>query len=98
VILKLFIAVVVSTVYPQCNFNTLNIIAIDILQSFKIFIVTVIKIDEDWYPGYHPAWTRKAQVGVRYDLAHHPKDFRGPCCAPQGLDNYIYKNICKIDK
>jgi hypothetical protein len=52
VILKLFVAVVVSTVYPHCNFNTLNVIAIDMLQSFKMFIVTVIKIDEDWYLGY----------------------------------------------
>jgi hypothetical protein len=25
--------------------------------------------DEDWYLGYHPAWTQKAQGGVRYDSA-----------------------------
>jgi hypothetical protein len=54
--------------------------------------------DEDWYPGYHPAWTQKAQGGARYDSAHHPEDSRGPWCASQGVDNYIYKNICIIDK
>jgi hypothetical protein len=35
---------VVITVYPWCNSNTLNVIAIDMLQSFKMFIVTMIKI------------------------------------------------------
>jgi hypothetical protein len=30
--------------YPQSNSNTLNVIATDMLQSFKMFIVTVIKI------------------------------------------------------
>jgi hypothetical protein len=30
--------------------------------------------------------------------AHHPEDFRGPLLAPQGVDNYSYKNICKIGK
>jgi hypothetical protein len=25
--------------------------------------------DEDWYLGYHPAWTQKAQGGVLYDSA-----------------------------
>jgi hypothetical protein len=54
--------------------------------------------DEDWYLGYHPAWTRKAQGGVRYDSAHYPEDSRGSWCVPQGVDNYIYKNICKIYK
>jgi hypothetical protein len=98
VILKLFVAVVVITMYSWCDSNTLNVIAIDMLQSFKMFIVTVIKIDEDWYLGYHPAWTQKAQVGVCYDSAHHPEDFRGPWCALQDVDNYIYKNICKIVK
>jgi hypothetical protein len=39
-----FIAMVVITVYPWCNSNTLNVIAIDMLQSFKMFIVTMIKI------------------------------------------------------
>jgi hypothetical protein len=42
--LKLFVAIVVIIVYPQCNSNTLNVIATDMLQSFKMFIVTVIKI------------------------------------------------------
>jgi hypothetical protein len=54
--------------------------------------------DEDWYPGYHPAWTRKAQGGARYDSTHHPEDSRGPWRAPQGVDSYIYKNICKTCK
>jgi hypothetical protein len=43
VILKLFIVMVVITVYPQCNSNILNVIAIDMLQLFKIFIVIVIQ-------------------------------------------------------
>jgi hypothetical protein len=43
VILKLFIAMVVITVYPRCNFNTLNVIATDMLQLFKMFIVIVIQ-------------------------------------------------------
>jgi hypothetical protein len=34
--------------------------------------------------------TLKAQGGVRYDSAHHLEDSRGPWCAPQGVDNYIY--------
>jgi hypothetical protein len=42
--MKLFVAMVVITVYPQCNSNKLNVIAIDVLQSFKMFIVIVIKI------------------------------------------------------
>jgi hypothetical protein len=54
--------------------------------------------DEDWYLRYHPAWTRKAQGGVHYDSTHYPEDSIEPCRAPQGVDNYIYKNICKIDK
>jgi hypothetical protein len=54
--------------------------------------------NEDWYLGYHPAWAWKAQGGVRYDAAHHPEDSRAPCRAPKGVDNYIYKNICKIGK
>jgi hypothetical protein len=41
--LKLFIGMVVIIVYPQCNSNTLNVIATDMLESFKMFIVTVIK-------------------------------------------------------
>jgi hypothetical protein len=53
---------------------------------------------EDWYPGYHPAWTQKAQGGVRYDSAHHPEDSKGLWRAPQGINNYIYRNICKIGK
>jgi hypothetical protein len=44
VILKLFVPMVIIIVYPQCNFNTLNVITTDMLQSFKMFIVTVIKI------------------------------------------------------
>jgi hypothetical protein len=44
VILKLFVAMVVITVYPQCNSNTLAVIATDMLQSFKMSIVTMIKI------------------------------------------------------
>jgi hypothetical protein len=47
--------------------------------------------NEDWYLGYHPAWTRIAQGGVQFDSALHPEDFRGPRHAPQGVDNYIYK-------
>jgi hypothetical protein len=43
VILKLFIVMVVITVYPQCNSNILNVIATDMLQLFKIFIVIVIQ-------------------------------------------------------
>jgi hypothetical protein len=54
--------------------------------------------DEDWYPRYHPAWTWKAQGEARYDSAHHLEDFRGPWRSLQGVDNYIYKNICKICK
>jgi hypothetical protein len=34
---------VIIIVYPQCNSNTLNVIATDMLQSFKMFIVTMIK-------------------------------------------------------
>jgi hypothetical protein len=41
-ILKLFIAMVVIAVYPQCNFNILNVIATNMLQLFKMFIVIVI--------------------------------------------------------
>jgi hypothetical protein len=41
VILKLFVEMVVITVYRQCNSNTLNAIVTDMLQSFKMFIVTV---------------------------------------------------------
>jgi hypothetical protein len=33
----------VITVYPQCNSNTLNVIATDMLQLFKMFIVIVIQ-------------------------------------------------------
>jgi hypothetical protein len=44
VILKLFIAMVVITVYSQCNFNTLKVIATDMLQSFKMFIVSTVEI------------------------------------------------------
>jgi hypothetical protein len=55
-------------------------------------------VDEDWYSGYHPAWTQKTQGGVRYDSSHHLKDFRGPWCALQDVNNYIYKNIYKIGK
>jgi hypothetical protein len=54
--------------------------------------------DEDWYPGYHPAWIWKAEGGVRYDSAHHLEYSRGPLHALQGVDNYIYKNICEIGK
>jgi hypothetical protein len=41
-ILKLSVAMVVIIVV--CNSNTLNVIATDMLQSFKMFIITVIKI------------------------------------------------------
>jgi hypothetical protein len=44
VIPKLFVAMVVIIVYPQHNSITLNVIATDMLQSFKMFIVIVIKI------------------------------------------------------
>jgi hypothetical protein len=44
VILKLFVTMVLITVYPQCNSNTLNIIATNMLKLFKMFIVIVIKI------------------------------------------------------
>jgi hypothetical protein len=54
--------------------------------------------DEDWYSGHHPAWTRKAQGGVCYDLAHNPEDFRGLWRVPQDIDNSISNNICKIGK
>jgi hypothetical protein len=47
--------------------------------------------EEDWYLGYHLAWTWKTKGGVRYDSAHHPEDSRGPWRAPQGVDNNIYK-------
>jgi hypothetical protein len=43
VILKLFVTMVLITVYSQCNSNTLNIIATDMLQTFKMFVI-VIKI------------------------------------------------------
>jgi hypothetical protein len=49
-------------------------------------------------PSPYPAWTRKAQGGVHYDSVHHSEDSREPWCAPQYVDNYIYKNICKIGK
>jgi hypothetical protein len=55
-------------------------------------------IDEDWYSRYHPTLTQKTQGGVRYGLAHHSEDSRGLWHAPQGVDNYIYKSICKIRK
>jgi hypothetical protein len=35
---------------------------------------------------------------IRYNPAHRLEDSRVPRCAPQGVDNYIYRNICKIDK
>jgi hypothetical protein len=54
--------------------------------------------EEDWYPGYHPTWTQTAEGGVRYYSAHHLEDSREPRRAPQGIDNYIYKIICKIGK
>jgi hypothetical protein len=38
----------------------------------------VCHTDEDWYLGYHPAWTQNDQGGVCYYSARHPKDFRGP--------------------
>jgi hypothetical protein len=41
------------------------------------------------------AWTQKTQKGVRYDSAHHLKDFREPWRAPQGVENYIYKIYVK---
>jgi hypothetical protein len=44
VILKLFVAMVVIIVYPQYNSNTLNDIATNMMQSFKMFIATVNKI------------------------------------------------------
>jgi hypothetical protein len=44
VIPKLFVAMVVIIVYPRHNSITLNVIATDMLQSFKMFIVVVIKI------------------------------------------------------
>jgi hypothetical protein len=34
---------IIIIVYPQCNFNTLNVITTDMLQSFKMFIVSVIE-------------------------------------------------------
>jgi hypothetical protein len=43
VVLKLFIAMVVITVYTHCNSNTLNVIVTDMLQLFKMFIVIVIQ-------------------------------------------------------
>jgi hypothetical protein len=43
VILKLFVIVVVITVYSHCNSNALNVIATDMLQLFKMFIVIVIQ-------------------------------------------------------
>jgi hypothetical protein len=47
--------------------------------------------DEDWHPRYHPAWTRKAQGGFRYDSAHNLEDSRWPWHALKGLDSYIHK-------
>jgi hypothetical protein len=44
VILKLFVAMDVITMYFQCNSNTLNFIATEMLQSFKMFIVSAIEI------------------------------------------------------
>jgi hypothetical protein len=43
VILKLFVTMVVIIVYPQCNSNTVNVIATDMLQLLKMFIVIVIQ-------------------------------------------------------
>jgi hypothetical protein len=34
---------VVIIVYPQCNSNTVNVIATDMLQLLKMFIVIVIQ-------------------------------------------------------
>jgi hypothetical protein len=53
---------------------------------------------EDWYTVCHTTWTQKVQGGVRYNSVHHLEDSRGPWHAPQGVDNYIYKNICKIGR
>jgi hypothetical protein len=53
-----------------------------------------IQIDEDWYLGYHPTWTQKAQGGICYDSADHLEDYIGPWRASQGVDSYI----CKIGK
>jgi hypothetical protein len=73
-----------------------NLYALYFISFVLLQCVMNLVVDEDWYLGYHPAWTRKAKGGVRYDSAHHLEDFRGPWHAPQGIYNYIYKNICKI--
>jgi hypothetical protein len=52
-------------------------------QCFSVY-------DEDWY-RVPLAWTRKVQGGICYDSTHHLEDFKGLWCAPQGVDNYIYK-------
>jgi hypothetical protein len=81
--------------------NNNKISRLDKLVFFLLLIefifIILLRADEDRYLGYHPACTQKAQGGVHYDSTHHPKDFRGPWHA-QGVDNYIYKNICKIGK
>jgi hypothetical protein len=61
-------------------------------------IVCRLGLDKDWYPGYHPTWTRMAQGEIRYDSAHGPKDFKRPWHVPQCVNSYTYKNICKIGK
>jgi hypothetical protein len=60
--------------------------------------VNLAVLDEDWYPEYHHTWTWMAQGDVRYDSAHHLEDSGRSWRAPYGVDNYIYKNICKIGK
>jgi hypothetical protein len=67
-------------------------------QTIHMHVVHLCPSDEDWYPGYHPAWTRKVQGGVCYDSTRHLEDFKGTWRASQGVDNYICKNICKIGK
>jgi hypothetical protein len=44
VILKLFVEIVVITVYSLRNSNTLNAIVTGMLESFKMFIVSMIEI------------------------------------------------------
>jgi hypothetical protein len=70
------------------------------LEEFdeRKFLFGIQIVDEDWYPKYDLTGTQKAQGGVQYNSAHHLEDSRGPWLAPQGVDNYIYKNICKIGK
>jgi hypothetical protein len=73
VIVKLFIAMVVIAVYPQCNFNTLNVIATNMLQLFKMFIIIVIQniflnhCNYSACQNFNFEWNTLNMLQMRYD-------------------------------